>query len=352
MIVENKLHIDFTPQQLKDWESKILEDLKSPSLQELIKISQDGILVQPHYTKENSPVSFSIKPFNSNNDWKIQHLISINQPLDIANKKALEALNQGAESIVFCGKEINDLQVLLKGIMINIISIYFKIEDESTFTEEYIEYCNSNSISISELKGGIISHQNTQKPNNFHTLTPTGLKCIEILSLEKNTIPLLADLVNQFNNIIGLFNSQYSIETIVSKIYFKLSIGQDFFTEIAKVRTLRLMTNRVLEEYKCYSPIAINGFLDTAHWQLVDQENNLLRASSSTCAAVIGGYDELYIPPFKEGGERLSLNIHHLLKEEAYLNKVLDAASGSYFIEYLTHELIKKSWSKFQELEN
>jgi methylmalonyl-CoA mutase len=39
------------------------------------------------------------------------------------------------------------------------------------------------------------------------------------------------------------------------------------------------------------------------------------------------------------------------LKEESYLNNVIDPANGSYYIEHLTNSIAQKSWEMFQEIE-
>ena len=73
-------------------------------------------------------------------------------------------------------------------------------------------------------------------------------------------------------------------------------------------------------------------------------------------SAVIGGADTLYIhasDEFKDGkgtifGQRIALNIQNLMQLESYLNRVVDPAAGSYFIEGVTNKLAEAAWLKFQ----
>ena len=53
-----------------------------------------------------------------------------------------------------------------------------------------------------------------------------------------------------------------------------------------------------------------------------------------------------------ELGIRLSRNIHHILREEAKLHRVVDPAGGSYYVETLTNELTEKAWALFLEIED
>jgi methylmalonyl-CoA mutase len=41
-----------------------------------------------------------------------------------------------------------------------------------------------------------------------------------------------------------------------------------------------------------------------------------------------------------------------MLKEESYLDKVVDPSSGSYYIEYLTDQLVQHAWGLFKEIES
>ena len=52
-----------------------------------------------------------------------------------------------------------------------------------------------------------------------------------------------------------------------------------------------------------------------------------------------------------EKAERMALNISNILKEESYLDIVIDPLGGSYSIEILTEEIARKGWKKFQDIE-
>jgi methylmalonyl-CoA mutase len=76
-------------------------------------------------------------------------------------------------------------------------------------------------------------------------------------------------------------------------------------------------------------------------------------------SAIIGGCNALSICAFDETyqesdefSRRISRNISNILKEEAYLDKVIDPSAGSYFIENLTFKLAEKSLELLREVEN
>ena len=43
------------------------------------------------------------------------------------------------------------------------------------------------------------------------------------------------------------------------------------------------------------------------------------------------------------------MNIQQLLQLESYMDRVIDPAAGSYYVEQLTDQLAERAWGKFQE---
>lgn len=351
MSTSNTLFKDFNSQSLSDWEAKIVKDLKGKKLEELEKLSVDGIKIQPHYHKDNSPEAVTLSSERVKNDWKINHVITVGSNLKEANKIALNGLKYGANSLTFVGR-ITNLNELLDGIMIHIIDLHFEAHNPIEAAEELKEYCNTHSISFHELTGSIAGTNSVLDKELFELLLPTNLKCIRLnASRYENNVISFGNCLAEYNHLIGLLNDQHSEKEIINKCFFSLDIHQEYFTEVAKIRALKLMSSKINEEYGYPFSTPVYATVSTKQWQKTDEENNLLRASSSASAAIIGGCDMLYIPPFKDGAYRLSTNIQLLLKEESYLDQVKDPSSGAYFIEYLTNQIIQESWKKFQQID-
>lgn len=347
MAQSNDLLSSFKPTSLAKWEEKIINDLKGKALSELDHMTKDGIQIQPHYNSENSPNQYILN--KENNDWDIVHFVNLDDPH--ANKNALEGLKNGATSLFFYGKNKADLNELLKGVMIDIISINFKIDNPILLVQDLKLFCASNNINFNQLCGSILPLNGTNE-ELIDLLKDSKLKCFEINASSIDTnVDSFAKALFDLNVLIGNLNDKYSTELIASKCLVSLKIRQEYFVEIAKTRCIRLMIDRILEEYDIQTTIPVFSKVDSTNWEENDVENNLLRASTAAVAAIVGGTDSLYIPPYKNGEERVSNNVHLLLKEESFLNKVVDPSSGSYYIEYLTDELIKKSWERFQQYE-
>lgn len=128
--------------------------------------------------------------------------------------------------------------------------------------------------------------------------------------------------------------------------------------EIAKLRAFRKLWSTIGNAYEMTldeQAVPISAETSMITKSKLDPYVNILRAGNEAFSAILGGVNLLHVSAFdeiyKETNEfsaRISRNIQLLLREEAHLNKVSDPAGGSYYIETLTNELVKKSWELFQ----
>lgn len=153
----------------------------------------------------------------------------------------------------------------------------------------------------------------------------------------------------------------FAIETIFSKLVFQFSIGANFFMELAKLRAARVLWSRIAEAYEIDGEkhgmvisAATSSFTKTAY----DPYVNMLRAGNEAFAAVLGGVQYLHVSPFNEPegnatefSERVARNTQLILKEEAHLTRTIDPAGGSWYVEHLTSELVRKAWDFFLLIE-
>ena len=152
-----------------------------------------------------------------------------------------------------------------------------------------------------------------------------------------------------------------SIETIGARMRFSLSVGSQFFMEVAKLRATRLLWSRVIESFggspqaaRLHLHCRTSLYNKTVHDPFV----NLLRTTTEAFSAVVGGTDGMHVGPFDEAfrvpdrfSRRLARNIQVILAEECDLSKVTDPAGGSWYVEWLTDQVARKAWTEFQEIE-
>jgi len=155
----------------------------------------------------------------------------------------------------------------------------------------------------------------------------------------------------------------------ISRFAFKFAVGSQLFTEIAKLRAARLIFSKVIQAYDIdyiLHDLMIHGVqampiaATTSRYTktFYDPWVNILRTTTEAFAAVVGGCDTLIVSPYDTlAGNpdnfaiRIAKNQQLILREEAHLNYVQDAAGGSYYVEALTNEIAKKAWDFFLEIE-
>ncbi len=129
------------------------------------------------------------------------------------------------------------------------------------------------------------------------------------------------------------------------------AIGSHHFMEIAKLRAARVLWAKVASAFRLtHKAIRIHARTARENKTLYDPYMNLLRVTIEALSAIIGGCDSLTITPCRFDAH-LAENVHHLLREESHLDKVMDPAAGCYYVEALTDELAREAWHLFQHIE-
>ncbi|WP_052712107.1 methylmalonyl-CoA mutase family protein [Domibacillus indicus] len=145
-----------------------------------------------------------------------------------------------------------------------------------------------------------------------------------------------------------------------SKCLLHFAAGPVFFTELAKLRAFKPLWRAFTQAFGLDEEIKplISVETSNAMMSIVDPHVNILRAGSAAFSAVIGSVDYLSVKPFDQVtgrvtalSSRISENIPRILKHEALLDKVMDPAGGSYYVEALTSEIGRRAWDWFADIE-
>ncbi|HHY73119.1 MAG TPA: methylmalonyl-CoA mutase [Bacillus bacterium] len=152
-----------------------------------------------------------------------------------------------------------------------------------------------------------------------------------------------------------------TIDEIAKQIYFSFAVGSNVFMEIAKLRAARLLWSKIVESFggskdaqKMYIHARTSSWTKTVY----DPYVNMLRTTTEAFAGAVGGANSMHVSPFDEAirasdtfSRRIARNTQIILQEESYLNKIVDPAGGSWYVESLTDAVAKKAWELFQEIE-
>lgn len=152
-----------------------------------------------------------------------------------------------------------------------------------------------------------------------------------------------------------------SVDMTAPRIRFAMTVGVNFFTEISKLRALRMLWSKAVAAAggnEDSQKLALH--VRTSRWNKTtyDPYNNLLRTTVEAFAGVLGGCDSMQVGAFDEilrqpndFSQRVARNTQLVLQKECNLTQVVDPAGGSWYIEVLTSELANRAWALFQEVE-
>lgn len=142
-------------------------------------------------------------------------------------------------------------------------------------------------------------------------------------------------------------------------IGFALSVDQDQFVSMAKVRALRRLWARVQEA--CSIPPSTASIHAETSFRMMtaaDPETNILRTTIAAFAAAAGGADSIAILPHTIAhglpagfARRVARNAQLIMANESHIDHVADPVCGSGAVEALTAELCAAAWQEFQQIE-
>ncbi|MDR0982035.1 MAG: acyl-CoA mutase large subunit family protein [Culturomica sp.] len=397
-----KLFSEFAPTTTKEWLDKVTEDLKGADFnKKLVWKTNEGFSVQPMYRLENMKDLKNLESFpgvfpftrgnkKDSNDWLVRQNIAVDNIAE-ANKKALDILNRGVDSLGFvltnC-KEFTkeDMATLLAGMQLDCVEVNFvcccnkaAVLDafKAVVAERGVEPAKiKGGINIDPLTGYILNGKlccgefaqhikgNLEKMSDF-----TDFKVIEVGAYVFNNSG--SSIVQELGFALAagaeyldrLTDAGVSIETAAKNIRFRFATSSKYFMEIAKLRAARYLWAHIVKAYApdCDCVCRMNINAETSEWNktVYDPNVNMLRSQTEAMSAVLGGVDSLTVHPFdyvyecepSELGERVARNQQLLLKEESHFGKIVDAAGGSYYIEELTENIVEAAWKLFLQVQ-
>lgn len=152
------------------------------------------------------------------------------------------------------------------------------------------------------------------------------------------------------------------IDDFAPRLSFFWGIGMNHFMEIAKMRAARVLWSKIVKEFnpKNEKSMALRTHSQTSGWSLTEQDpyNNVTRTSIEALAAAMGGTQSLHTNSLDEAialptdfSARIARNTQLFWQLESDITRGVDPWGGSYYVEYLTSEIIDKAWHLIQEVE-
>ncbi len=378
----------FPTASIEDWVEKSEQSMKGKKIETLEKNTYEQIKLKPLYTKNDQT---DLSPFPGQSDFRrgIQPLGYLAHPWKVAQKLSIEGdLREELDSAFLKGQTAIAFEVS------DAVLTHLKDLEEKHLAYPFsINAKHHHPIFIDELQRLPFS----QKSHGYigfdpiATLTEVGKDKIEesyqqlvetvndgisnlphLRTILVDTVPyhnggaqavqeLAFAIATGVEHIEELTERGLSLHAILSKLVFQFSIGSNFFMELAKLRAARMLWDKVTEAYGVAEEnrgMVISAFTSSFTKTVFDPYVNLLRAGNEAFAAVLGGIQYLHVSPFNEPegkttafSERIARNMQLILRDEAHLAKTIDPAGGSWYVEYLTQELVIKAWELFLEID-
>lgn len=424
MDIDNKLDLksSFHAPSFEEWRQAVIDSLKGADFDKVMYTkTYEGITLQPIYRQEDiAGLPFTdnmpgISPFLRGNDprrflhegWLIAQ--SHDEPdFTKLNAEILKELNLGLTAVNIESKHVDskrgvsiktmdELRKVLSGIDLSAAPLFMQLDTQETKLLPMLgQYAEEMGWDLSQLEMGVGCDPTSQfarigsveEPldelwqNLLETVkwSSEHLPQNRVLSLDGTVYEAAgASAVQELGYVLstaigyiqGLQMSGFTIDQIAPLFQVKLSLGSNFFMEIAKIRACRLVWAEMIKAFggdespqtvirrEPAKGVWIHGKTARFNKSLLDRYANVLRTTTEGFAGVIGGVDSLEIEPFDalsaipdEASRRIARNQQVILNEEAHFGKVIDPAGGCYYIEALTNELATKAWELMQDLES
>ena len=407
---------EFEPVSFEAWLKLVERDLQGAPFEKKLVKRVAGVDVQPLYTKKDAAPDAAgvpgVAPFTrgsyalgaSEMGWDVRHEVSGGEP-DGAAESILESLNGEASSLALvldraaragnsehglggiAIENVSELQQLLAQVLLDKISITLdagatgfalaagligvaqrkklKLDALSgSFGIDPLGTLAAHGALTSSLESALADAAEAARWASEHAPRMRALT-VDVAPYHEAgadaVLEIAIALATGVEYLRALTRGGLSVDQAAQQLAFRVSVGRDFFLEIAKLRALRRTWARVVE--------AAGGSAQAQTLQLAARTSrrtktqrdpwvNLLRGTAESFSAALGGADAITTESFDaaigdsdEFAHRLARNTQHLLRHESNVHRVVDPAGGSWYIESLTEQLAQRAWAKLQSLE-
>ncbi|MEZ0366466.1 methylmalonyl-CoA mutase [Mycobacterium sp. pUA109] len=151
------------------------------------------------------------------------------------------------------------------------------------------------------------------------------------------------------------------IDKFAPRLSFFWGIGMNFFMEVAKLRAGRLLWSELVAQFnpKSAKSLSLRTHSQTSGWSLTAQDvyNNVARTCIEAMAATQGHTQSLHTNALDEAlalptdfSARIARNTQLLLQQESGTTRPIDPWGGSYYVEWLTHQLAQRARAHIAEV--
>lgn len=348
------------------WMAQAKIELNGKDPIDFLSKKYDGLDIEPYYDAldsfSNNEIVFAKEtvPFQGPNGWLNLPRVDNNSD-EKANEIALSHLQNGADGILFKPSKPISFEKLLKEIKPEFCFIGFEAERDSLDVYKALPSLYSSA----QLNGAIfrpelffpsnssVSRSVLAMANLFRHYTK--FRCHGIFVRDDDPVEEITNALQSALTIVDeLTDNGFNAKSVFQQIGFSLDACNNFFIDVARIRSLKILMTRLAEGYSLSSiPTFVRVVCHADVEKPYQPHGSLLGNSFSALAAVMASADAISIVTDAANSEvhvRTARNISLLLREEAKLDKVIDPLAGSFFVESLTDSIVEKVWTTITQL--
>ncbi|KAK6022886.1 hypothetical protein OSTOST_11400 [Ostertagia ostertagi] len=253
MAANDHLFDAFPATTKEQWIQQVIKDLKGGDFNTILNYtSRDGIVIHPFYTEEDLAKYSERKPLFSHTDWE-EGIGEFDTQL--SSYLSAKKLDRSTLNLIVSYDPIHQLVETGSGL-------------EAAEQAAFIKHINSAKDARNCCINGAIYHNAGASP--AYEIACIAAHANEYFQwMEKPGVP----------------------------VQVQVSVGPDYFFEIAKLRALRKVMTLLAAAYETEMDISLHAETATRNLTLYDTHNNLLRTTTEAMAATIGGCNSLVRTP-------------------------------------------------------
>jgi methylmalonyl-CoA mutase len=278
--------------------------------------------------------------------------------------------------ILFDGIPLDQMSVsmTMNGAVIPILAMWIGAAEESGVTQDQLqgtiqndilkEYLTRNTyIYPPEPSMRIISDIMAFCSKNMPKYNTISISGYHIMEAGADSVLQTAfTLADGVEYVRAAIKSGMDIDTFAPRLSFFFGIGMNFFMEIAMLRAARFLWYKLMQQFNPKKPQSsmLRTHCQTSGWSLTEQDpyNNVIRTTIEALAAALGGTQSLHTNSFDEAvclptefSARIARNTQIIIQEETHVCRVADPLGGSYYIEWLTNQIVQGAEKIINEIE-
>ena len=154
-----------------------------------------------------------------------------------------------------------------------------------------------------------------------------------------------------------------SVDQFAPRLSFFWAVGMNHFMEIAKMRAARMLWAKIVKQFNPQNikSMALRTHSQTSGWSLTEQDpfNNVARTCIEAMGAAMGHTQSLHTNALDEAialptdfSARIARNTQLFIQDETSICRAVDPWAGSYYVESLTNDIVRRAWAHIEEVES